>query len=75
MGLQRVRQENHTQQQEDPKIPAARSLRDMLKLAVYVGSWEQAAEYLHPRWIWKICPKQALSQEAFAELYGKDIWQ
>lgn len=72
--LLKVIQENHTHRQEDAKIPIARSVRDMLKLAVYIGSWEQAAENLHPRWIWKICPKQALSQEAFAQLRGKDIW-
>lgn len=72
--LMKVIQENHTHQQENSKIPIVRSVRDMLKLAVYIGSWERAAEYLHPNWIWKICPKHALSQEEFAQLLGKDIW-
>lgn len=67
-------QENHTHRRGDFKIPITRSVRDMLKLAVYIGSWEQAAEYLCPRWIWKFCPKQALSQEEFAQLHGKNIW-
>lgn len=73
--LLRVIQENHTHRQEDTNISITRSVRDMLKFAVYIGSWEQAAEYLRPRWIWKIRPKQALSQEEFAQLYGKNIWQ
>lgn len=51
------------------------SVRDLLKFAVYIGSWEQAAEYLYPRWIWKLCPKQAISQEEYAQLLGRDIWK
>lgn len=68
-------QEDHTQSLRETKIPIVRSVRDMLKFAVYVGSWEQAAAHLRPRWIWKICPKQALSQEEFALWYGKNMWQ
>lgn len=51
------------------------SIRDLLWLAVYVGAWEQAAEYLMPRWIWKLRPKQAISQEEFAGLWGRDLWK
>lgn len=61
--------------EQDEKSQLAYSVRELLKYAVYVGSWEQASEYLHPRWIWKIRPKQALSQEEFAELRGRDIWR
>lgn len=61
--------------EQDGKNQLAYSVRELLKYAVYVGSWEQASEYLRPRWIWKLRPKQALSQEEFAELHGKDIWQ
>lgn len=73
-ALLKAIQENHSHRQEDSQIPIVYSVRDMLKLAVYIGSWEQAAEYLYPRWIWKICPKQALSQEEFAQLHGKNFW-
>lgn len=49
--------------------------REMLQLAVYTGSWEQASEYLYPRWIWKSRPRQAFSQEDASVLLGKDLWQ
>ena len=51
------------------------TVREMLRLAVYVGSWEQAAQYLYPQWIWKARPKQAFSQEEIAVLLGKNLWQ
>ena len=75
--LKSIQQAPEPNMEEEPGSfrSVAYSVRNMLKLAVYIGSWEQAAEYLHPQWIWKICPKQAISQEAFAQLYGKDLWQ
>lgn len=43
------------------------SLRDMLRFAVYIGSWENAACILEPDWLWKIRPKQAISEKDFKE--------
>ncbi len=59
----------------DPGLPNRFSVRELLHLAVYVSTWEQAAEHLYPHWIWKICPKQAVSQEEFLKLTGKRLWQ
>ena len=50
------------------------SVRDQLRLAVYIGNWEQASEYMIPHWIWKSCPKQAICHETFAEYLGRDPW-
>lgn len=51
------------------------TVREMLRLAVYVGSWEQAAQYLYPHWIWKARPKQAFSLDEIDSLLGKNLWQ
>lgn len=58
----------------DGKNNRVYSIREQLRFAVYIGTWEQAAQHMHPHWIWKSCPKQAMSQEAFAQLLGRDIW-
>lgn len=42
--------------------------RRLLRFAVYVATWEQAVEHMKPRWLWKVCPTQAVSTEKFAEL-------
>ncbi len=47
--------------------------RDLLRLAVYTGQWEQAVECLHPKWLWSSRPKQALTQQEAAELLGKPL--
>lgn len=40
-----------------------------LRLAVYVTTWEQAAEQFKPRLLWQSCPKQAISEAQFMSLY------
>lgn len=46
-----------------------RSKRDLLRLAVYTGTWNRAAEQLGGSLLWRLPPRQALSQEEFARLY------
>lgn len=53
----------------------AYSVRDQLRFAVYVGTWEQASQHMSPGWIWKACPKQAISQDMFAEYFGRNLWK
>ena len=47
-----------------------RTSRDLLRFAVYIGDWEQASAHLVPGWLWKICPKQAVSEAEFQENNG-----
>ena len=47
----------------------ARSKRDLLRLAVYTGAWERAAEQLGGGLLWRLPPRQALDREKFARLY------
>lgn len=49
---------------------SSNTMRDTLKLAVYVGSWEDACSKLGPDWLWKICPKQAISESTYKELFN-----
>lgn len=51
---------------ENVQIPYARKL---LRFAVYTSSWEQVSELFHPRLLWHICPKQAISEKEFLSLY------
>lgn len=53
----------------------AYSVRNQLRFAVYVGTWEQVVTYMQPQWLWKSCPKQAYDQEKFAKLLGRNIWE
>lgn len=46
-----------------------RSKRDLLRLAVYTGAWDRAAEQLGGGLLWRLPPRQALNQEEFARLY------
>lgn len=46
-----------------------RSKRDLLRLAVYTGTWERAAEQLGGGLLWRLPPRQALDREKFARLY------
>ena len=42
--------------------------RGLLRFAVYVATWEQAAERLKPRWLWKTRPARAFSITEFEEI-------
>lgn len=44
------------------------SERDLLRFAVYVATWEQAAEHMTPQWLWKKRPVRALSIQEFEKL-------
>lgn len=48
---------------------AARSARDLLRLAVCTGPWERSAERLGGGLLWRARPRQALSREDFGRLY------
>lgn len=43
-----------------------RSARELLRFAVYIGSWKEASSQLTPLWLWKKCPRQAISEAEFA---------
>jgi len=46
------------------------SARELLHLAVYTGSWKQASEHLQPAWLWKLRPRQCVSQEEFSRWFS-----
>lgn len=44
--------------------------RDLLRFAVFSGSWEHVSQTISQSWIWKIRPKQAIDENQFLELFG-----
>lgn len=47
-----------------------RTLRDLLRFAVYVGAWEDAYPNLESDAIWKIRPKQAINEKNYTQLFN-----
>ena len=51
--------------------PVCTTSRDLLKLGVYVGSWEDAYTKLGPDLIWKIKPRQAINEDTYRKLFNQ----
>lgn len=69
-GLRRLFEELLVQPEKSEEEKLLRTPRDLLRFAVYIGDWESASDHLNPGWLWKKCPKQAVSETEYADNGG-----
>ncbi|MFR3035503.1 MAG: hypothetical protein ACLTMW_06200, partial [Blautia hydrogenotrophica] len=43
--------------------------RDLFRFAVCTSTWEEAAGYFQPPWLWKKPPKGVIDRELFEKLF------
>lgn len=68
-ALRNLLQQFSVPKEKDKETDRKYTERDLLRFVVYIGSWERASEYFSPKLLFKICPKQAISEEKFIKQY------